>query len=90
MELFMSHAAEVAALVIDVVMPRMDGRQLYDNISELRPGVPVLFCSSYSANILESEYMLRVRGSLLPKPFRASELLQRVRRLLDGVPDPGR
>lgn len=90
MELFMSHAAEVAALVIDVVMPRMDGRQLYDNISELRPGVPVLFCSSYSANLLESEYMLRVRGSLLPKPFRASELLQRVRRLLDEAPEPER
>ena len=86
MELFMSHATEIAALVIDVVMPRMDGRQLYDNISELRPGVPVLFCSSYSADILESEYMLRVGGILLSKPFRVAELLQRVRQLIDHGP----
>ncbi|MEZ4386560.1 MAG: PAS domain S-box protein [Candidatus Krumholzibacteriia bacterium] len=90
MELFMAHATEVAALVIDVVMPRMDGRQLYDNISELRPGVPVLFCSSYSADLLESEYMLRVGGTLLAKPFRVAELLLRVRQVLDQGQAAGR
>ncbi|HOX25000.1 MAG TPA: PAS domain S-box protein [Candidatus Krumholzibacteria bacterium] len=83
MELFMAHAAEVELLIFDVVMPRMDGRMLYDNISELRPGVPVLFCSSYSADILESEYMLEVGGTLLSKPYRVTDLLQRVRSLLD-------
>jgi DNA-binding response OmpR family regulator len=92
MEVFMAHAAEVQLLVLDVVMPRMDGRALYDNISELRPGVPVLFCSSYSADLLESEYMLQVGGSLLAKPYRAVELLRRVRAMLDrGAwtrPDP--
>lgn len=83
MEVFMAHAAEVQLLILDVVMPRMDGRALYDNISELRPGVPVLFCSSYSADLLESEYMLRVGGLLLAKPYRAVELLRRVRTMLD-------
>lgn len=87
MEVFMAHAAEIELLVLDVVMPRMDGRALYDNISELRPGVPVLFCSSYSADLLESEYMLQVGGSLLPKPYRAVELLRRVRALLDRTLD---
>jgi len=83
MEIFMAHATEVELLVLDVVMPRMDGRMLYDNISELRPGIPVLFCSSYSADILESEYMLQVGGSLLSKPYRANDLLTRVRSMLD-------
>jgi len=83
LEVFMANAAEIQLLVLDVVMPRMDGRVLYDNISELRPGVPVLFCSSYSADILESEYMLQVGGTLLSKPYRAAELLQRVRTHLD-------
>lgn len=83
MELFMAHAAEIELLVLDVVMPRMDGRLLYDNISELRPGVPVLFCSSYSADLLESEYMLQVGGELLAKPYRAADLLRRVRTILD-------
>jgi nitrogen-specific signal transduction histidine kinase len=84
LEVFMANAAEVRLLVLDVVMPRMDGRQLYDNISELRPGVPVLFCSSYSADILESEYMLQVGGSLLSKPYRAADLIGRVRTMLDA------
>jgi PAS domain S-box-containing protein len=83
MEVFMAHAAEIQGLVLDVVMPRMDGRMLYDNISELRPGVPVLFCSSYSADLLESEYMLEIDAVLLSKPYRAADLLQKVRELLD-------
>lgn len=87
MEVFMAHAAEVQLLVVDVVMPRMDGRALYDNICELRPGIPVLFCSSYSAGLLESEYMLQVRSSLLAKPYRAVDLLERVRGMLDRVGD---
>ncbi|MBD3222957.1 response regulator, partial [bacterium] len=89
MELFMAHATEIQALVLDVVMPRMDGRLLYDNICELRPGVPVLFCSSYSADLLESEYMLEMDARLLSKPYRAVDLLSRVRELLDRGRSPG-
>ncbi len=83
LELFMAHAAEVKLLMLDVVMPRMDGRALFENIRELKPAVPVLFCSGHPASVLESEYMFKVTGDLLQKPFRAHELLTRVRAILD-------
>lgn len=84
LELFMGHATEVRLLILDVIMPRMDGRLLYENISELRPGVPVLFFSGGHPGFLESEYMLATDGSdFLGKPFLARDLLARVRHLID-------
>lgn len=85
LEIFMAHAAEVKLLVLDVVMPRMDGRLLYENICELRPGVPVLFVSGYQSHLLESEYMFAAGGEFFEKPFRARDLLCRVRKILDAA-----
>jgi CheY-like chemotaxis protein len=86
LEIFMAHAAEVKLLLLDVVMPRMDGRVLYENICELRPGVPVLFVSGYQSHLLESEYMFAAGGEFFEKPFRARDLLCRVRKILDAAP----
>jgi len=86
LEVFMAHAAEIRLLVLDVVMPRMDGRALYDNISELRAGVPVLYISGHQPSVLASEYMLEIEGELLRKPFRPADLLVRVRHILDRQP----
>ncbi len=83
LEVFMAHAAEVKLLILDVVMPRMDGRMLYENICELRPGVPALFLSGFQSNVLQSEYMFPAGGEFFEKPFLARDLLCRVRKLLD-------
>jgi two-component system cell cycle sensor histidine kinase/response regulator CckA len=84
LEIFMAHAAEVRLLLLDVVMPRMDGRVLYENICELRPGVPVLFVSGFQSSVLESEYMFTAGGEIFEKPFLARDLLCRVRKILDA------
>jgi two-component system, cell cycle sensor histidine kinase and response regulator CckA len=85
LEIFMANAAEVKLLILDVVMPRMDGSMLYENICELRPGVPVIFVSGYPSQLLKSEYMFSGGGEFLEKPFSARELLCRVRKILDGA-----
>jgi PAS domain S-box-containing protein len=87
LEAFMAHAAEVRLLVLDVVMPRMDGRVLYENICELRPGVPVLFVSGFQSSVLQSEYMFTADGEFFEKPFLARDLLCRVRKILDAETD---
>lgn len=40
-------------LVSDVVMPVMDGNEVYEKLKKLRPGLPVVFVSGYSSNILK-------------------------------------
>lgn len=75
----------IALLVTDVVMPGLNGRQLADRITQLRPGLPVLYVSGYT----EDAVLLKGLGSddrtLLPKPFTSLELARRVRAAIDAT-----
>jgi two-component system, cell cycle sensor histidine kinase and response regulator CckA len=82
-ELFKLHAKEIDLLLLDVVMPKLGGREAFDRIRETHPDVRVLFCSGYSGNSLEAGYF-QVEGlQLLQKPYGANDLLLKVRELLD-------
>jgi CheY-like chemotaxis protein len=79
-------------LVTDVVMPRMSGRELARAIVAHRPGLPVLYVSGYSREVVTGHGLLEPGLRLLQKPFDPMELAQAVRELLGlaGVsPPPG-
>jgi two-component system, cell cycle sensor histidine kinase and response regulator CckA len=71
--------------LVDVVMPGMNGRELAQRLSALRPGVPVLFMSGYTADVLEDRGNLGEGWRLLPKPFSLHELAAKVRETLESV-----
>jgi two-component system cell cycle sensor histidine kinase/response regulator CckA len=74
----------IAAVVLDVIMPRLGGRQAFVRMEELRPGVPVLFVSGYAPEAAGiAELVASGRVALVPKPFLTSELASRIRALLD-------
>jgi len=76
---------EVKLVITDVVMPQMGGPELYRAIRGLGKRVPVLFTSGYSQRDTEAEASLRGQP-FLHKPWTVSELLGRVREVLDGAP----
>lgn len=70
--------------ILDLVMPGMDGVELYDRLREIYPGLHVVFISGYS----EEEVNRRCAGrmdviNLLKKPFTSTGLLARVRTMID-------
>ncbi|HSL84696.1 MAG TPA: response regulator, partial [Thermoanaerobaculia bacterium] len=71
-------------LVTDVVLPVMDGRTLAARIGERLPGLPVLFMSGYGEAVISRHGILDEGIELLQKPFAPSELVSRVRALLDA------
>ena len=77
LELASGHEGALDLLVTDVVMPRMDGRELYERLQALRPGLPAVFISGFA----EVEI---TKGRFLAKPFAAGELLAAVRESLQG------
>jgi polar amino acid transport system substrate-binding protein len=82
---FEEHEPDIDLLVLDVIMPRRNGREVHEIVSMRRPEVPVLFCSAYTQDLLHHEHMLDLpAGRLLQKPFTARDLLHNVRELLDG------
>jgi two-component system cell cycle sensor histidine kinase/response regulator CckA len=76
-------------VITDVVMPGMSGRELVKLIRADRPATRVLFTSGYIEDRTASSAMLDEGTELLEKPFTATELLRRVREILDrGRHDP--
>ena len=82
-ELFQTHIDEIDALVFDVVMPRRNGREAYEAIEKARPGMPVLFCSGCSEELLQWEYAPAAGGGILQKPYTRTTLLRTLRGILD-------
>jgi CheY-like chemotaxis protein len=73
----------VDLLFTDVIMPGgMTGRELADAARERRPGLPVLFASGYTENVIVHNGRLDPGVNLLAKPYSARHLLGRVGDLL--------
>ena len=71
-------------LLSDVVMPRMNGRELADLLSRERPGLPVLFMSGYTDSTIAQHGVLDASTHFLHKPFTPDQLLTGIWRALSG------
>ena len=71
-------------LFTDVIMPGMNGRQLADEISKIRPGLKVLFTSGYTENAIIHHGRLDEGVLLLAKPYRKSDMAIMIRKALAG------
>jgi CheY-like chemotaxis protein len=69
-------------LLTDVVMPKMNGRELADRLRGQRPGMPVLYMSGYADNAISQIGTLPAGTAFLPKPFSVEELIRKVRVLM--------
>ena len=75
----------VNLLLTDVGLPRMSGRELADVARGWREGLPILFMTGYAETAINRQVFLGAGMDMLVKPFQISELLDKVRRTLDGV-----
>jgi len=71
----------VHLLLTDVVMPRMNGRELYERLRMSRPDMRVLFMSGYTEKAFAADAGPGV--SLIQKPFEPAALTLRIREILD-------
>jgi PAS domain S-box-containing protein len=83
LEKFMEHMAEVDIVVTDVIMPKRDGKSLYDEIRRIRADMKVLFMSGYTKDIVLERGILDNEFRYVTKPVKSFELLKKVRDVLD-------
>jgi PAS domain S-box-containing protein len=77
------YADEIDLLITDVVLPGMNGKQLFERIRQLKPDLKVLYMSGYTENAIAHHGVLEPGANFLQKPFRPQELARRVRKILD-------
>ena len=75
-------AHRVALVLTDLRMPVMDGRQLAAALARLRPSLPVVFMSGFTAQLMDMR-LVSPHLAFLAKPFRNDDLLATVRGQLE-------
>jgi PAS domain S-box-containing protein len=81
------HRGDIALLVTDVVMPKMNGRELADRLVAERPGLACLFMSGYTADVIAPHGILDESLNFIQKPFTARRLAEKVREaIVSGRP----
>ena len=83
MKLFEQHIDEIDLLITDVIMPVMNGRELYEQIALLRPETKVLYISGYADGVIDDGGILAEGVNFLQKPFSPDALKAKVRQVLD-------
>jgi PAS domain S-box-containing protein len=76
------HGAPIHLLLTDVVLPRMNGRQLADRLRVLRPAMRVLFMSGYPDDAVLQHGILESGVAYLQKPLSPASLTRKVREVL--------
>jgi len=84
-ERFLEIKNTVNLALIDLVMPKMGGWELYQKLQAIQPGLPVIFCTGYDANSLDKTEVEQNQIMVLQKPYLPSQLTQAVREILDSA-----
>ncbi len=82
-QLFKQQRSKVSLVILDVIMPKLNGPEAAELIRGTRPDVRVLFTSGYTDAALAGQDETEL---LLQKPFEPDRLLRTIRELLDGPP----
>jgi two-component system cell cycle sensor histidine kinase/response regulator CckA len=82
-EKFEANRDGIQLLILDVIMPRKDGKQVYNQIKKMRPDMKALFISGYTGDFLSRRGMLEENLNFISKPLTQNMLLRKVREVLD-------
>lgn len=78
------YADSVDLVILDIVMPQLGGREVFEKIKEINPALPVIFSTGYAANAIDKEFLESNDLRLISKPFTPNELYLNVREAIDA------
>ena len=87
LETFRLKADKIDLVILDLIMPGMDGGQVFDRIREINPKMRVVLSSGYALSGPAERIMKRGCSGFIQKPYNITELSQVVRKILDDGKD---
>jgi PAS domain S-box-containing protein len=82
-KLFNENRDTIQLLLLDVIMPKMNGKECYDEIRKTKPDIKTIYISGYTADIIQKKGIVTEHLDLILKPVLPNELLKKVREVLD-------
>jgi DNA-binding response OmpR family regulator len=80
---FTEHKDKIQLVLLDVVMPKKNGKEVFDEIKKTDPLMKILFTSGYTADIVHRKGICDDSIDFIPKPASPHNILLKVREVLD-------
>jgi PAS domain S-box-containing protein len=77
-DLFSERASEISVVLLDAMMPRVNGADAMTQMRALRPEIPVVLCSGYDERSMASRFGAERPSEFLQKPYTMDELFERL------------
>jgi PAS domain S-box-containing protein len=74
---------QIDLLLLDVIMPKKNGKEVFDTVRVTHPGIKAIFMSGYTADIIDKKGILAENLNFISKPIAPLELLGVIRDVLD-------
>ncbi|MDY6792735.1 MAG: PAS domain S-box protein [Thermodesulfobacteriota bacterium] len=81
---YQANSVEIDLVILDLIMPKMSGGEVYDKLKKINPQVKVLLSSGYSIDGQATEILGRGCNGFIQKPFNMEELSMKVNKILDS------
>ncbi|MDR3603126.1 MAG: PAS domain S-box protein, partial [Syntrophaceae bacterium] len=83
LDIYMNQSGKIALVILDLIMPEMDGRQCLNELLRIDPKTKVIIASGHSVNGKVEEIFLSRAKAFVEKPYDIRNLLKNVRDVLD-------
>ncbi len=81
--MFAKYKDIIDLVLIDVIMPKKNGKEAYQEILKIKPDIKVIFTSGYTGDIVSKSKLLEEGLDFISKPISPRQLLRKIRDLLD-------
>ena len=83
-KLYKANQDKIDMVILDMIMPEMDGGETYDNMRQINPDIKVLLSSGYSIDGQATEILKRGCSGFIQKPFNIEKLAEKIREILNN------
>jgi CheY-like chemotaxis protein len=83
-EIYRARKQEIDVIILDMIMPDLDGGRTFDTLVGMNPAIKVILSSGYSLNHEAESIMQRGCKAFIQKPFNAYDLSRVVRAVIEG------
>ena len=83
LRVFEENRTAISLVILDAIMPKLTGHEVYRRIKAVHPETKVIFCTGYDPETAQSSFIVQENVALIEKPFDADTLLRAVREVLD-------
>jgi DNA-binding response OmpR family regulator len=80
---FLDQQETIDLILLDVVMPKKNGKEVYEEIIKVKPKVKVIFTSGYTGDVVIDKGIHEEAMDFIAKPLSVRDLLLKIREVLD-------